>query len=393
MKELLTNIAVGMSGVQVRNAINGNFNLTASDGVYNALVYDVVNDGITDTTTELQDLLDLVHVTGGVIYLPTGTYLLRTITLYCNVTLIGDYRTTILKSNNAEALLTISTEFGGLILRNIVLDGNYTGTVGLYMQQVASFSIIDCAVQRFTDCGIDLNGSLVGVIERTYIYLNTIGINGRKYEVNAVSANLVEIKNCGIRNCSTYGIKWNGGSHLRVVGCDMENNGTLGNASTGAIYYKDWESGTGLFLDSCWFEVNNGICVTIDDNNVIGHVNSIHDCLFYGNIVNGTHADIKIIGSTRYNRLIIKSSFLQDPISIIISGALSSVVSIGSILYNAPTIESDGIYTNAIDVTGLISPVLLSSAPDSPVEGNIYANSSDHHLYYYNGTEWKQLDN
>lgn len=31
--------------------------------------------------------------------------------------------------------------------------------------------------------------------------------------------------------------------------------------------------------------------------------------------------------------------------------------------------------------------------PSSPVEGMIYANSSDHHLYFYNGTTWKQLDN
>jgi hypothetical protein len=45
--------------------------------------------------------------------------------------------------------------------------------------------------------------------------------------------------------------------------------------------------------------------------------------------------------------------------------------------------------------------VLLSSlatltpgaAPGSPVEGQIYANSTDHHIYFYNGTTWKQLDN
>jgi len=34
-----------------------------------------------------------------------------------------------------------------------------------------------------------------------------------------------------------------------------------------------------------------------------------------------------------------------------------------------------------------------SSPPASPSEGMIYGNSSDHHLYYYNGSAWKQLDN
>lgn len=29
--------------------------------------------------------------------------------------------------------------------------------------------------------------------------------------------------------------------------------------------------------------------------------------------------------------------------------------------------------------------------PDDPAEGMIYADT-DHHLYYYNGTEWIQLD-
>lgn len=32
------------------------------------------------------------------------------------------------------------------------------------------------------------------------------------------------------------------------------------------------------------------------------------------------------------------------------------------------------------------------SAPSAPTEGMIYLNSSDHHLYFYNGSEWKRLD-
>lgn len=36
---------------------------------------------------------------------------------------------------------------------------------------------------------------------------------------------------------------------------------------------------------------------------------------------------------------------------------------------------------------------VLSAAPSSPVEGQEYSNSTDHHKYFYNGTTWKQLDN
>lgn len=46
-----------------------------------------------------------------------------------------------------------------------------------------------------------------------------------------------------------------------------------------------------------------------------------------------------------------------------------------------------------IDINAVLKLIPKSSAPSSPTEGMIYVNSSDHHLYFYNGTTWKQLDN
>lgn len=45
------------------------------------------------------------------------------------------------------------------------------------------------------------------------------------------------------------------------------------------------------------------------------------------------------------------------------------------------------------DLTAPTVKLTPGSEPSSPTEGMIYANSSDHHLYFYNGTTWKQLDN
>jgi hypothetical protein len=45
------------------------------------------------------------------------------------------------------------------------------------------------------------------------------------------------------------------------------------------------------------------------------------------------------------------------------------------------------------DLTAPTLKVTPGLEPSSPTEGMIYANSSDHHLYFYNGTTWKQLDN
>lgn len=35
----------------------------------------------------------------------------------------------------------------------------------------------------------------------------------------------------------------------------------------------------------------------------------------------------------------------------------------------------------------------ISASPSTPYEGMIYSNSTDNHLYFYNGTIWIQLDN
>lgn len=52
--------------------------------------------------------------------------------------------------------------------------------------------------------------------------------------------------------------------------------------------------------------------------------------------------------------------------------------------------------TNAVDqrlsINAVLKLALRADPPDTPAEGMIYADT-DHHLYYYNGTAWVQLDN
>jgi hypothetical protein len=48
---------------------------------------------------------------------------------------------------------------------------------------------------------------------------------------------------------------------------------------------------------------------------------------------------------------------------------------------------------DSLEVASGLLKLTPRAEPSSPVEGMIYANSSDHHLYFYNGTTWKQLDN
>lgn len=56
---------------------------------------------------------------------------------------------------------------------------------------------------------------------------------------------------------------------------------------------------------------------------------------------------------------------------------------------NVLTMPRDG---NIIGINNILA-LTPTSTPGSPSEGWIYVDSGDHHIYEYNGTSWKQLDN
>jgi hypothetical protein len=75
----------------------------------------------------------------------------------------------------------------------------------------------------------------------------------------------------------------------------------------------------------------------------------------------------------------------------------SNVLEYGTQAGGTGTLRGVKILGASLQTPDLTAPTLKvvpqSSPPSSPSEGMIYGNSSDHHLYYYNGSTWKQLDN
>lgn len=75
----------------------------------------------------------------------------------------------------------------------------------------------------------------------------------------------------------------------------------------------------------------------------------------------------------------------------------SNVLEYGTQAGGTGTLRGVKILGASVQTPDLTAPTLKvvpqSSPPSSPSEGMIYGNSSDHHLYYYNGSTWKQLDN
>jgi len=74
----------------------------------------------------------------------------------------------------------------------------------------------------------------------------------------------------------------------------------------------------------------------------------------------------------------------------------SNVLEYGTQAGGTGTLRGVKIIGASLQTPDLTAPTLKVTPglePSSPTEGMIYANSSDHHLYFYNGTTWKQLDN
>jgi hypothetical protein len=57
------------------------------------------------------------------------------------------------------------------------------------------------------------------------------------------------------------------------------------------------------------------------------------------------------------------------------------------------TLRGVRIIGESVEVASGLMKLTPRSRPSAPTEGMIYPDSSDHHLYFYNGTTWKQLDN
>ena len=61
---------------------------------------------------------------------------------------------------------------------------------------------------------------------------------------------------------------------------------------------------------------------------------------------------------------------------------------------NSTTTLMEGDFQNGtVTINNVLNLTPLASAPSSPILGTIYVNSTDNHIYFYNGSTWIQLDN
>lgn len=123
-------------------SIPGGVSSTGTNGIgINVNFYGITGDGVTDVTTSIQDVIDLIETlpNGGTIYFPQGTYLTsrqspqgafnyNLIVTADNVRFYGEGKSSIIKTTGATPGTIISTSTTGTIsnlsIENLTLDGS-----------------------------------------------------------------------------------------------------------------------------------------------------------------------------------------------------------------------------------------------------------------------------
>jgi hypothetical protein len=185
----------------------------------------------------------------------------------------------VLKATGAGVLLThlgvtpipdfsnYMVNLGGPILSNLTVDGASVGTDGVFYSELQNFMLRDVIVKNFTGKGFRFEGAVVGKLDNCranhcaygfyYQQTNPSTVYGPG---NWLPPNLNTLQNCVAVFNTTRGVHFEGGWGLYMDACDIESNGTHGNAATGGVYIKTDKvfSTTGLVMSHCWVEGQTG---------------------------------------------------------------------------------------------------------------------------------------
>lgn len=224
-----------------------------------------VGDGIVDCTTGIRKAVASLRW-GGIVQFAGGAYLTQGITALANTAFIGVGKDqTILKSLDAGPLISFLNHNGvgivlssGFTVRDLALDGNHIGTIGLQVDNYGAFSVQDCCIYGFSSRGVYFHGAISSTIYRCRIFSCPIGFEGDSFYS---TLNAVALRDCIIQGCTLHGVKVTQGSLFTISGGTIEGCGTASNTGTCAVLLDDMDRdglGVAAIIDGVWFELING---------------------------------------------------------------------------------------------------------------------------------------
>ncbi len=319
---------------------------------------------------------DLNETNGGHVWLPAGSFLINESieTGNLSVTIEGQgwgvtavpttNEVTEIKINKyvpggfndyAVKIGTDSDVSMGTSIRNLVIDGadSVNSSGGILMENCQYCKIEDVMVDDFfaespPSVGINITangiGSYYNVLDNVMVRRCTIGVNfGYNSNANSFLSGMVS-NGRNLAGDYPMGIRFYDSDTNSVYGVDVEGH----------------DNGTGIVMET-------------DD----GRSCSLHK--FFGTRFEGNDRDVLIkSGNTGYHRFYGCSA----------SNTISATVTDNS---SHPSYFRDFYGYDVFYLDDVLHLKPASSAPASPEEGMLFANSTDHRLYYYNGTGWAAL--
>lgn len=279
----------------VKNKIGANLN-------FNVQSYGAKGDGLTNDSVAIQAAINAANASGGgTVYFPSGTYLCIGLLGKSNVRIEGENRySTTLKASGAGTILCLigNVQLDVINLpivfmsdvREIMLDGNNVGTIGLEIAETQFWRVNCVTSKRFTNSGFFFRGAVGGYCTDCSASNNYIGYRfdsafpSAVYNNNHLPSNLTGLFQCVAIHNSYRGIEYINGCNFVVRDCEIESNGTVGNAASGAIHINAVHrtpGSHGLIMSGGWIEdTKGGFNINFDDPARLMY-HSITDVFFY----------------------------------------------------------------------------------------------------------------
>lgn len=283
---------------------------TSNVAVRDATAFGAVGDGVSSDEDNINNAIDEIPNTGGIVILPPGTYgcdnpiELKFSAARTNVVLLGFGPSTVLKLiGDSDWVVdfheggSIGAQATGISLVNLTIDGSkdsYDCIAG-----IRAYEAVDCLIQNVTikNCsghgillGEDPDGSDDGTsgirIKNCRIHDNTQnGIEVRVDNGQGYTSNL-SISDCSIHDNGLNGVNLSSAlSWSRVSGCRCFNNGGSGIATNDLVSNDALRNRMMIEDNVCHGNGANGI--QVGQNNTDANCVSIHDNVCFDNGVDG----------------------------------------------------------------------------------------------------------
>jgi len=255
--------------------------------VGNVLRYGANPAGTSDSTTAVQNAIDVVYTQGGGdVFFPTGVYLVTSVgyvwTSKTTVNFRGEgKRASLIKKTGTTTtsildLSSVILQTPAFSISDLGIVGNSGASVhdGLSLSDLANFTIERVRVTE-SNVGFNFAGALIGSVNDCEGGSNVTGYKSRS---STVSCNEIYINGGHFTFNSSHAFDIDNSSGLHLNNVSMENNGTSADTGTGAIIIG---VSTGLIsMDTCWFEDNLGMSLAV--GNATGLYLKLSNCLFAG---------------------------------------------------------------------------------------------------------------